>query len=310
MNNPWRVIGIAIVSSLLAVVVLNAQYFWLNLRYSVTPTSAAVNSQTPNNTITATPLKLPAIGITNADLFKIPLGLIGVNAGEQAQVVFRSLRGSYHSTPNIEFARRQRGKLFLQVESKGELWYVNPADSRRYYVPSMSVLGSIVDTLAGVTVANKAALTPPSVAEAIPANTLVISSLDVVVPVIYIDEVSEQAFQDGLAKGVVHYPGTARPGEYGNVYIFGHSSDYFWSTGNYKSVFAVLPRIAQGAEVKLSDSAGAVYTYRVFDQKVVSADDVSYLGQYDNKRPLLTLQTSWPIGTALKRYIVQAELVQ
>lgn len=32
------------------------------------------------------------------------------------------------------FAGKQQGKIFLQVESKGEAWYVNPADSKRYFL--------------------------------------------------------------------------------------------------------------------------------------------------------------------------------
>ena len=32
------------------------------------------------------------------------------------------------------FGGRQKGKIFLQVEAKGEAWYVNPADGRRYYL--------------------------------------------------------------------------------------------------------------------------------------------------------------------------------
>jgi len=32
------------------------------------------------------------------------------------------------------FAKKQNGRIFLQVESKGEAWYINPADSKRYYL--------------------------------------------------------------------------------------------------------------------------------------------------------------------------------
>jgi len=32
------------------------------------------------------------------------------------------------------FAAAQKGKIFLQVESRGEAWYVNPADGKRYFL--------------------------------------------------------------------------------------------------------------------------------------------------------------------------------
>ena len=31
------------------------------------------------------------------------------------------------------FTEKQKGKIFLQVESHGEAWYVNPADGKRYF---------------------------------------------------------------------------------------------------------------------------------------------------------------------------------
>jgi LPXTG-site transpeptidase (sortase) family protein len=100
------------------------------------------------------------------------------------------------------------------------------------------------------------------------------------------------------------------PGEVGNVYIFGHSSDYAWSKGNYKHAFALLPKIKNGAEIKLTDEKGFSYTYLVTRQGVVGPNDVHVLAQNTNGKKLLTLQTSYPLGTALKRYVVVAELRQ
>ncbi|OGE74422.1 MAG: hypothetical protein A3I07_00705 [Candidatus Doudnabacteria bacterium RIFCSPLOWO2_02_FULL_42_9] len=138
-------------------------------------------------------------------------------------------------------------------------------------------------------------------------NLLVIDSLAVKAPIIYATDNDEKKFQEDLRKGVVHFPDTAVPGESGNVYIFGHSSDYLWSKGDYKTVFATLPNIDIGAKIIISDHAGRGYTYEVKEKKVVDAKDLSVL-QQDESKYLLTLQTSYPIGTAWKRYIVIAEL--
>lgn len=141
-------------------------------------------------------------------------------------------------------------------------------------------------------------------------NLLVVPGLGIEAPVVYVDENSEQVFQKALVGGVVHYPNTAKPGEFGNCYIFGHSSDYFWSQGKYKTVFALLPRVQKGAEIVVSNQSGEKFTYIVMDSFSAEATDVKWLGQGDYTKKILTLQTSWPIGTALKRWIVRAELRQ
>ena len=142
------------------------------------------------------------------------------------------------------------------------------------------------------------------------SDTLWISSLGIKAPVKYVEESKESVFQEALRDGVVHFPGTAMPGQPGNAYIFGHSSDYLWSKGNYKTVFALLPRINKGAEIQITDHNGDLYTYIVTDTFVVAPNDLSVLDQKNNEKKLLTLQTSYPVGTALKRYIVVAELKQ
>lgn len=143
-----------------------------------------------------------------------------------------------------------------------------------------------------------------------PQDTLAIPSLGIAAPVQYVTEQSEKAFQKALQDGVVHYPGSSMPGQPGNVYIFGHSSDYVWSRGKYKSIFALLPKVKTGAEIKLTDSNGYLYTYLVTNQFVVDPNNVEVLSQETHGKHLLTVQTSYPIGTALKRYVVVAELRQ
>ena len=139
-------------------------------------------------------------------------------------------------------------------------------------------------------------------------DTLVITTLGIKVPVVYVSEEGEKFFQEALAGGVVHYPGSALPGEVGNAYIFGHSSDYVWSKGKYKTVFASLPEIQMGDEIYVSDASGKGFIYKVRASFVAKADEVSLLSQETNGGKILTLQTSWPLGTALKRWIVRAEI--
>jgi len=152
------------------------------------------------------------------------------------------------------------------------------------------------------------ASTPKEEVPVLSPNTLAIPSLGVNTPIQEVNSNDEKVFQEALKNGVVHYPGTAQAGKPGNVYVFGHSSDYIWNKSEYKTVFARLPDIAPDAEIYISDTQGKMYTYLVFDQFVTSGDNVSILSQETNGESVLTLQTSYPIGTALKRYIVKARL--
>lgn len=141
-------------------------------------------------------------------------------------------------------------------------------------------------------------------------NQLVIESLDIVAPVQFVTESNENAYQAALVNGVVLFPGTAEVGQAGNTYIFGHSSDFAFSKGNFKTVFALLPQIEIGALVEVSDKEGTKYTYKVYDKFVAEKNRTDLLSQETNGKTILTLQTSYPIGTALKRYIVKAKLVE
>jgi LPXTG-site transpeptidase (sortase) family protein len=139
-------------------------------------------------------------------------------------------------------------------------------------------------------------------------DKLSIESLGIEAPVIYINEKGEDAYQAALQRGVVHFPGTALPGELGNAYIFGHSSDFAWNRSPYRAIFALLTEVKLGAEIKISDSEGRIYSYFVTGTKVVSPKDMSVLDQHGKTKKILTLQTSYPLGTALRRFIVTAEM--
>ncbi|MBP9686959.1 MAG: sortase [Candidatus Doudnabacteria bacterium] len=142
----------------------------------------------------------------------------------------------------------------------------------------------------------------------LPANTIFIPSLGIQSPIVPPEAETEPAFQEALKNGVVRYPGTAAAGEQGNMYIFGHSSDYVWSKGKYKTVFALLPNITKGAVIFITNENGRMFVYVVKETFVVRPDERWVLTAYGEGERLLTLQTSYPLGTALKRFIVRAEL--
>lgn len=136
-----------------------------------------------------------------------------------------------------------------------------------------------------------------------------IRTLGIEAPLVYIEEDSEEAFQLALQKGVVHFTGTAKIGESGNAYYFGHSSDYLTSEGDYKNVFALLPKIRPGDTIQATNTSGKVFEYEVEKTMIVEPDDLSVLEQ-DHSKKQLTLQTSYPLGTALRRFIVVSKLIE
>lgn len=117
----------------------------------------------------------------------------------------------------------------------------------------------------------------------------------------------ETEIQQSLEDGVVHYPGTARPGQAGNFFVTGHSSYYPGLPGDFKTVFARLGELEAGDEYWVYHN-GDKHRYRVTEVKEVSPNDVSVLDQPTDRR-LGTLMTCTPVGTTLRRLIVQAQEV-
>jgi len=135
---------------------------------------------------------------------------------------------------------------------------------------------------------------------------LSIPSLKIDAPVIYLDSLDNDLMSAKLKEGVVHYPNTALPGQRGNVFIFGHSSYYWWDWSKYNSVFANLEGIKKGDKIFIKTN-GNIFIYQVIETKVVEKDDLSVLQQGNGFD--LTLMTCTPLGTDLKRFIVEAKLV-
>ncbi len=115
----------------------------------------------------------------------------------------------------------------------------------------------------------------------------------------------EKQIQGGLQNGVVHYPGTAKPGQFGNVFITGHSSYYPWDPGQFKDVFALLGKLEKGDQFIVYYDQKR-FAYKVYDKVEVQPDNVSVLEQPNDKK-LATLMTCTPVGTALRRLIIKAE---
>ncbi len=127
------------------------------------------------------------------------------------------------------------------------------------------------------------------------ANARIIANVDVS---------NEKVYLEALKKGVGHAWGTAFPGEGGHVFLFAHSTDYFWNVGTYNAVFYLLDKLEKKDEINLFFK-GQRYKYQVVERRIVDPSQVEYLTRKTN-REFVTLQTCWPTGTTLKRLLIFA----
>ena len=115
-----------------------------------------------------------------------------------------------------------------------------------------------------------------------------------------------------LENGLSHFPKTAAPGQDGNTIISGHSSNYLWAKGDFNHVFENLQSLEKGdiVNIKTIQQNGKViiYKYQISDKFVTLPDDPKIFANTDTST--LTLTTCWPVGTALKRTIIKAELIK
>lgn len=143
-------------------------------------------------------------------------------------------------------------------------------------------------------------------------NRLIIPRINQNIPVVRVSSENllkrdwnalEKQMQKALRDGVVHYPGTALPGQGGNTVITGHSSYFPWDPGRFKDVFALLHDVVVGDEIVVFYEQKK-YIYKISSIKVVLPKDLEALKPASSEQ--LTLITCTPVGTNLKRLIVTA----
>lgn len=154
-------------------------------------------------------------------------------------------------------------------------------------------------------------LDPSSGTKVGPEPKLIIPKINVDAPVVYgLGTLAESTVQKNLKKGVVHYelPGAdSVPGQKGNTVILGHSSNDVFDDGDYKFVFVQLEKMQVG-DVFYMNYNSTRYTYRITNTKVITPNQVSTL-IYSTDKPVVSLVTCVPVGTALRRLVVSAEQI-
>lgn len=135
-------------------------------------------------------------------------------------------------------------------------------------------------------------------------NEIYLPTVNIKAPINWNIQFDEKSVRTGLETGVIHLDGTASPGEVGNVFITGHSSNLPMARGDYKAIFATLPKIKLNDQIFII-RGGRLYSYKVENVFETTPDKVEVMTQ--SKKSMLTLSTCVPIGTAARRFIVQAK---
>lgn len=109
---------------------------------------------------------------------------------------------------------------------------------------------------------------------------------------------------------VAQAKGTDKPGSGKGklIYIFAHSTNNDLGMVRNNAVFYLLGEL-QKDDLIILNYQKKENKYRVFEKKIVLAQDLKYLEYHDENREVLILQTCWPIGTDWKRLLILAEPV-
>lgn len=130
------------------------------------------------------------------------------------------------------------------------------------------------------------------------ANDALVGRL--VIPRLHLGEIVREGDGEGtLSLALGHIPGTALPGQGGNVGVAGHRD----------TLFRGLHSIGKNDRIQFQTLAGS-YDYRVESIEIVKPGDVGVLAP--GLHPQLTLVTCYPfryIGPAPDRFIVKARQV-
>lgn len=143
-----------------------------------------------------------------------------------------------------------------------------------------------------------------------PEPKLIIPKINVETPVMYGFGPDHNSQMKAMESGVAHFaiPGAnSVPGQVGNTVIAGHSSNDVFAAGDYKFIFAQNEKLIEGDVIYMNYN-GVRYTYRITSREVVMPTEVDKI-VLNTDKPMLTLISCVPLGTADKRLLIFAEQI-
>lgn len=175
-------------------------------------------------------------------------------------------------------------------------------------------LPSISDIISGDSdiITSPTATLPAIPIEAENSNILEMPQFNIRAPILQVETSDSGVIYKRLKQGVVLYPGSDIPGK-GYSIIIGHSSQYPWDPGRYKSVFSLLNQFEQGDKIYIFwDQKPLVFEVR--DKKIFlpwpKGTESTETIFPPSDEITLVLQSCWPVGIASKRVAVKTVLVR
>ena len=181
-------------------------------------------------------------------------------------------------------------------------------------LPSESeALPFISNIISGGLISSVPAINLPAIPiEAESSNLLEMPQFNIKAPILKAETLDSDAIYKKLKDGVVLYPGSDIPGK-GYSIIVGHSSQYPWDSGRYRSVFALLNQLEQGDKIYVFWNQKPL-VFEVRDKNIFLPWPQGTEGTETIFPPsdeiTLILQSCWPVGTASKRVAVKTVLVR
>jgi LPXTG-site transpeptidase (sortase) family protein len=185
-----------------------------------------------------------------------------------------------------------------------KLWEIQSLDQTSILVSPRDVLGVQIE---GVTVEEIGDF-PAFISSIGLARVLPYQHFSITVPSLKIKNLMVAVSSNNFDQGLAQLPGTALPGERGNVFISGHSSlPQITNTPRSKTPFFNLPSIKKQDEI-IVKAQGQEFVYIVDGIKVVNPKEVGVISPPDATGRYLTLMTCVPPGFNTKRLVVLAKL--
>ena len=138
-------------------------------------------------------------------------------------------------------------------------------------------------------------------------NGIEIPSLEVEAPLVFIQDTNQESLKKGLEKGVVYYPGSAMPGEKGQIFILGHSAPAGWPKIKYEWVFSRIAELEPG-EIIFLNYDHKQYHYEV--KRKIFLEKGEEIPPPEEGRSVLYLITCWPPGRDIRRLAIEAVLIK
>lgn len=127
------------------------------------------------------------------------------------------------------------------------------------------------------------------------------------VPKLKIQNANVYVDSNDLSKGLAHLPGSALPGEKGNVFISGHSA-IRPSFSIKQALFSNLTDLKVKDQI-IVDTPGSRFIYEVIGFKIVDPSDLSVISVPDTMGRYISLMTCVPPGLNFKRLVVLGNMI-